>query len=1009
MKLLIKNKIRLLSIFFILIVASISTFTIITATADVNREISLPEKVNVGEVVEIPVKTLNYNSESKQAEIYITKPRGGVYSGKQITADQAGKYIVEYVADFNGHKVTETESFLCYNTPKDLFITNQYATATNGTYSIVGGVADGVHITSSAGGEIEFAQTIDLNSATKDDVLLELIVDPFVRGKMDIEKYTIYITDVEDEENQLILEALGGETGSSAKTTGIKAAAPGQVLTGRLGSQDSTADGPPTVTTYATWGAGYASSFVGESEKDGELPKTLKIYYDNETKQLLGNNAWHYYDKDQTIIADLDDPVYFPRIQWEGFTSGKVRISFTMSGFTGIEGRILFSQIGGVDLSVDEYVDDIAPELTIDYGEESAVPEAVLGADYKIFAASVSDNFDQMPKLDVSVKYYDFDSKQMCDVMVENGAFKTNYPGTYYITYTASDNMKNVREETVVVKTRTQREPINIEFSRVPANVDIGEEISVATATASGGSGKLTIKVEVFDPDNNAVSLSEANTFFPNKAGYYTVRYQAKDYLGHTGTTAYRVNVKVPEYPVFFNREIFPKVLINGFTYDFPDSQAYEFIGEANPTPVQVIKLLNGQQVIGNTFIAEGNEVTVTYKAIGSSGNNEYSYTIPVVNGNNTKDQTKYFYGSNFTTEYLKESVRLTFSQDTSILFANPVSSRSFYIRTGIYDGSNFFDRYEIKLTDYADPLKSVTMIVKKVGEEVTLTLPNGKETKISGSFVLENKEIGLQYNYVDNTIKDSNGSLCGTIFYFDDGKEFTGFSDTVWVEIAVCGVTKESKISFIEINNQPLGYRRANVNLAKDDIPPEIYVLKDSARVFSPGDSVIISNAVAFDVLSQIDTLLVTVKNPEGVKIVDQQDASKMYEITLETFGVYSVTYEAKDKIGKTATIVRQYHVLEREKPVVTVGKMKTDYKVGTTVYIPEIDVSDNSGSYTVCVMFIRPDHYMEMISYEAEDTNFISKPSFKVDTAGEWTIRIFVYDSTYNYTIHDIKLNVE
>ena len=95
----------------------------VKAMADANM--SLPEKVYIGEVVEIPRKTLTHNGETKTAEIYIRKPQGGLFKGNAITIDQFGVYTVEYRANIAGENILETDTFTAMRTPKDMLFIHQ--------------------------------------------------------------------------------------------------------------------------------------------------------------------------------------------------------------------------------------------------------------------------------------------------------------------------------------------------------------------------------------------------------------------------------------------------------------------------------------------------------------------------------------------------------------------------------------------------------------------------------------------------------------------------------------------------------------------------------------------------------------------------------------------------------------------------------------------------------------------------------------------------------------------
>ena len=92
----------------------------------------------------------------------------------------------------------------------------------------------------------------------------------------------------------------------------------------------------------------------------------------------------------------------------------------------------------------------------------------------------------------------------------------------------------------------------------------------------------------------------------------------------------------------------------------------------------------------------------------------------------------------------------------------------------------------------------------------------------------------------------------------------------------------------------------------------------------------------------------------------------------------------------------------------------MRSEYKVGDAIKIPEYQVSDNSGYYSLDIVLIMPDNDMRLLIHN-ENGEIISKLSkddvayeaafkvdnqtFRVQTAGEYVLRFFAYDENFNY----------
>lgn len=286
------------------------TFTAVFATEG-SDPAPAAEEIFLGQVVETE-RTLSYGGEQKQAEVRITAPDGGVFTGKQFTADAAGKWSVVYSADFNGHTVTEREEYLCVLRPVDILEGNSAATVANGAFSLDES-AKGLSVEFRSGGAVTFTQFADLSGKTKEDALLSLLVDPSEQGKTDFTMLTVTLTDVHDPSNAITVTIEdAGEINCDGRASFVRAAATGQTAVGI--NVDDIRKGTGTEIRH---------SFRGWPQ-NAPL-NILSLYYDEAENALYSSVAWDYRSPSTTLVADFDDAAFFPGAVWGGSPRAKWR------------------------------------------------------------------------------------------------------------------------------------------------------------------------------------------------------------------------------------------------------------------------------------------------------------------------------------------------------------------------------------------------------------------------------------------------------------------------------------------------------------------------------------------------------------------------------------------------------------------------------------------------------------------------------------------------------------
>ena len=977
--------------------------------ASAQDEIVLPETAYLGTTIEIPEKTFTYSGQEWKASVMVTAPDGGEFTGNVFSAEQIGKYSIEYYAIANGQRVSfESDSVMITRRASDMFETNDTASVENGAF-IHNENIKGVRLALGNGGVATFTRIFNVNELTMDKPLIEFIAEGTQEGKTDFSNMTVTIADVEDPDNAVTVYMVDSTTNCEGKATYTRVGATGQLPAGY-----ELADRLHTLPQFGT-----ALNHTFKKQAEGHNYKTAKLYFDYANKAMYGSD--NYYTGEKMLIADMDSPTDFSLL-WNGFTSGKVRISVAASGLSTATANIVVTNVLGYDLSVAELPDTTAPDVKIDYNGEGSVPVALMGKQYRVFDAIVRDDLDNDVKMDVSVYYQPtLDSTEIVDVDVQDGFFRTDMAGIYTIHYVASDYSGNVAEQDVQVVCAVGSAPIAMETTDVDRTVAVQEKVTiggVASVTAVGGNGNLVITAEVTSPSGEAVKL-DRNSFITKEIGVYTICYKATDYLGISVEKQVYITVETPEKPIFAEALYMPDVLVKGLVYELPSQLAKEANNGAM-VDATVKVYVNGTENTEGKFAASGESVEIKYVASGKTGETERVLTLPVVDGNNGKDQEKYFYGDHLTNVTNdKDYVTVGFAQDANVAFVNALQTKNFHFGYMISEASNFTEM-KICLTDAANKELTVTLSMVKRDGIWYLRAPY---STVEAQFTDSKGSFELTYKNATRAITDKNGNSCGTIDYNDKGEVFTGFSDTVYMSVSYGKVLGESDVYWTLLNNQPLGYRSTKFESRRDRIAPELY-LKESYQVKNTlGAKAKISAVDAYDVLGYVKVATVTVTAPDGKKVLDGVSAFEFYEIDLTQYGNYRVEYYVQDSNGANYSEGKVISVVEMEKPTLKVMSIKSEYKLGDSITIPGYEISDNSGEYSVDVMLILPSNELRLLLHDenGEITSKLAKDdisynasfkvdenTFKLESEGTYILRFFAYDSNFNYVTVEFTFTV-
>ena len=989
------------------------------AYANVNQEV---ETIYVGDVLKANDYKISVEGKSVTAETMTAVfPSGGVYGGDSFQISQAGKYKITYQALVNGETVKEVKEYLAIRRTKDIIIAEEGMNIEYGEYFIDSPYAltkgiTGTVVDFKSGQTITFATKVKTAKLSRYYNIIEMIAMPSVFRETDFERLTVKITDSDDANNyvEVIIDSSNTVDGGG-QVSYVKAGANGQ----QAGGYENK--------TYHTgfYGAQVEHSFRGLGCVNGNRDKhtvseqILTVAIDNAERKVYCGPA-SSTTLDNIMINDLDDPTHFKSNPWHGFTSDEVIVSVTAGKFVKGQAKVLFTTIGDYDLTED-ILDEKAPEMTFGYDWSEEVPVAKVGQDYPIFPVVSEDALDGELKTNVLVYYVGANGRRV-DINHDGEKFFVKYAGTYEIVYSAIDNTGNKKVVTAQVEAVESTPAISISGIEPYIEAEAFQEIIVPLASnmrVVGGSGRLTVEREVTSPSGEVLDVKER--LLLTEIGEYQVVYTVTDYLGNTESFPVMIQSLAITAPKFVEEPSFESALIKGFTYSVPSAVAVEAVGDdVEEVPYQVY--VNGT-LVDSSFVADGKTAVIRYVAEGSTGTAEWERTISVVDTENGKYKSRYFYteGNIEITDEV-DNLKLAISGDSSAEFINALGANSLYAKLRFDEYAMNFNAMKIVLTDAQNKALSVTMNFYYNQETRTWFMQLKDEDRVE--YVTSKDIFTLKYVANKGKIVDASGEEVATIKYYDNGDVFQGFSRMVYFAIGFDGVYGNSVMYVEQLCNQVLGYNMSSIDLATDDIKPVIEFAETFEMRQKLGSKAKIPAATSFDVLSQSGDVTVTVLGVDGETLYSGA-ATGDIDITLNRAGYYLVTYRAKDSNGNIEKLSYGINVNDETAPVLTVdNNLKNEYKVGAKIAIPSYSVTDNDNVWYVQVTLLMPNNELRLLEYNDNGnvTSLLSKDiqvydndfktgdgGFIVQETGRYVLRIVAYDDSYNYVATEIVFYVK
>ena len=851
-------------------------------------------------------------------------------------------------------------------------------------------------------------QILDISNYTKNDTILKLFNIPQKPGENDA-NLVIKLTDVENEKNFVEIEL------KTVLDEGNILTYYNTYITGRFNDSDVIGaslrpaqnkngdyiqyDGQwYSVSKNDAWGHETVFSWVGTPEKKQLGEETLSISYDYEKKVLYANNM---------VVVDFDDPIFYEK-GFDGFSSGKVKLTIEGKKFSKSYIDFCILQIADIDLSKNVYYDVDAPKINIDYKSNLEIPNAVVGEKYNIFDADSMDEVDGICQTDVFV-YKNYYMKEKIIVDSLNGYFIPKSEGNYYIVYKSKDLSGNVAEEIIKVTAISERPiPLTISLQKNDSMLEVGNEIQVfSNVDISGNIGNCDIIAYAVHQQTNERFDIVDGKFLPLYIGDYKVYVKAVDYVGSFEYDTFTIEVIGDDNGVvkFFDGYQLDKYFIKNATYTIKDYYAYKLTNspvEKVLTNVFVNEDGNGfnQQIENNKYIVKANN-TVQFRY---EYNNYFidSEILKVFDVNfgvgNNLIAENFFNCTNINKKANDNGVRFNVVnniESSNVEFINIIQVEDFSLLFSIDNNNKFFNRLNIKLSDIYN-IENQIIVSYYLRNNNAYFSYNNKEVKLAKSFANEKVEYLLQFNNGSLTLNDEKLS-----FY---NSEFKGFTDSLaYLSIYFEGVNGDAGVEISQINGQSFNFDMT------DNQAPQVIVEKNSKSV--PFNSEMkVRKAVVKDVIDPSPVFIFQVKDPNGAFaktkdgiLLDGNLYSESYVIVADKYGYYNFTYKATDfnGNGQRKIDIKSYNLnsIDVIAPELSISKMEESYKVNSKIILPTITATDNSGcDVKISVVLIDSNGI----------SSIIKEDSFEPKKAGSYTIIVTANDEIGNYTAKQISFEV-
>ncbi len=760
----------------------------------------------------------------------------------------------------------------------------------------------------------------------------------------------------------------------------------------------------------ATYPGTLLTSAPGSEKDDGTKWDGHLWGYDIDTNIVYVKGAGNWY-----VVNDLDHPVIYPDNPFQGFTTGEVYLSIYFTDYDNADpARVdVYSIAGksGAELVGMEgesgRVDFTAPEISINY-EETAN-----GAIYVPFNSEV-----EIPTAFVKEIFYDgtynvnaytnYGSPNKKLVTIKNNKLKVTEKTNYTLEYSVTDNSGQKGVSTMTICPVDAEKPIWIETEKL-TSVEAGDLVKLPDYVIKTINKKDAIKYSIkVVGENETISVDTvSNTFRPQYTGKYKVIFEFEDNV-YGDKFEYEFNVVGSGNVKFLTKPILPKYVVSGEKYFFETLQGYVYSEGA-------VKTVDGDAYIsedGAEFkkinASNGYKITATesvklkFVKDGFESQVAEAKVISNKNENGIVRLYKYFVGDYTAVDEFNAAGRPTTADVTYSLTKKSGTDTLTY--ANILDINTF--EFQFKPTASVN-YTSLNLILTDVSDESIKKVIKFYTRAPGYVIAVDGAELYVGTSYANAaaiyTIKYDNANKRMLVNGNEFDCDFSGFkSNSVFFDVEFGGISGEVVFTVEKVGNHV--FRGTKL---RDDTAPVVSVIaKDGS--YKKGDKVLLEAANYHDAISQIDRskTKVTIDHEDGTSIeLDNPFAD--YELTLEKFGNYTITYETVDSVGIKGRYRYTIRVIDNTAPVLTINDYAEDSMIvvkNLTVYKLDYTVSDDMSEVENIWVSVR----LEDLT-TGEIINPQSNTEIELRQEGDFAVYIVAIDEAGNLTSKTMYLRVQ
>ena len=960
---------------------------------------------DLGETISVPTRNILVNGVSTPSEAVVIYPDGSAVAMQKVKLSKSGVYTVEYRAKANGKTYKESYQFtVAYPT---YTLGAKSDTATYEAVTVNGQTREGLHVKLSSGSKFTCNQVIDLSKVKEGEPLMSLYITPDTYMQLDCSQFYIDVVDAEDESNYFTILVKNSPYHNDKSYVGAKAHNQKDYWGAYTGDKNG---------TLYNGMHGFIANAGFRGVNFGLDTAELRFSYDNDTQTVYMDNNM-YGGK---YLIDFNNFNCFKN-GWDGFASGKVRISAYASGYAKDSMSFLINSIAQVDLTQAEITLTEPTGLDIDFGEysENDYPHAVVGNPYRIFDATPWSMYTQ-ERVDVTVKT-SYGSSNELNVDIKNGCFVPQKAVTHTIVYTVTDGFGNTKKYPVPVKVDTEYPPITFEIEEEPeeVNAELGTWADIPQIqNATGGNGNLREEIVLKNKTTGKTVVVEGESYRFVEQGEYVLIYTVKDYNECATAKEIPVVLQASQKPVFEEQPKMPLTYIKGATYAVPMINADDFSSGSLKKVNASVKVFGDTTELAVTdgyFVADGAQITFQYTAKdGQQRVNTVEYTKSVTDVGFTEDDldtTKYFqavggeavFGDKIVENISEKVVYLKATEENAeFTFIREINGENCSVAFYMDEDKTEYGKLRVRLQDMYNADKYVDVLLINEEGKASVSVNGAKAVRINYNF-------GGDVSRGLLRLRGNNLFICNeyiTVNTYANGEAFEGFENHVYLTIGLEDCYGNAQLHIDEINGQSLTFG------ARDLGPAFIFPETRCVGEREYGSTLVIEPVKAIDVFDPCVYVTFSVVLPSG-KFATALDGTLLknvrmdqtYQIKIDTYGRYKFEYKAKVTRGRDGSTLEIVTCLDKVAPEISVSTNEITGKVGEALTIPEFSVWDNyTGDEALAertfIQIITPDQIF--ITYN-EAKGYIP------EKAGVYTIRYYVFDEEFNPTMVDIVCRVK